>query len=421
MFSIMNTLPWAEDPSRPNILYLTHRLPYPPDKGDRIRNFHLLKFLGARANLFLASLADEPVAMETLDALRPSCVQLAAIDQRPAGRILSACGSLVAGGSASVGAFASAALARTIRDWTGKTRFDFVVASASSLVPYLQMPALRATPAVIDLVDVDSQKWLDYADASAGPRAWLYRLEGRRLRAVERSLPAWAHAVTLVSEAEAAVYRSFRAPGRVEVAANGVDLDYFQPVEAETQTACVFVGALDYRPNVDAARWFCERVLPALRQRRPNAEAWLVGRQPSAEVRQLSRLPGVQVIGQVPDVRPYLAQAAVAVAPLRIARGLQNKVLEALAMGKAVVASPPALAALSVRPGTELVAATAPEEWVEALDGLLGDAVARRRLGNAGRRYVETNHHWERCLAPFAAMLGLDRETSAQPLEAIAS
>src|SRR5262249_31571633 len=150
-------------------------------------------------------------------------------------------------------------------------------------------------------------------------------------------------AVTLVSEAEADLYRTFCAPGEVHAATNGVDLDYFRPQPRQAaEQACVFVGALDYRPNVDAACWFCGEVWPEVPRRRPRAQVWLVGRRPTAAVQRLGEVPGVCVVGQVPDVRPYVARAALAVVPLRIARGVQNKVLEAMAMARPVVASPQA-------------------------------------------------------------------------------
>jgi len=411
MHEITATRDPAAEPTRPNLLYLTHRVPFPPDKGDRIRTFHLLRFLASRANVSLACLADEPVPAETILALKRYCVNVAVIEQKPLVRRMRMLGALACGRTASEGAFASHGLTRVLRQWTTKTEFDWAVASASSLVPYLQEPCLRATPAVVDLIDVDSQKWLDYAAASRGPRSWLYRLEGRRLREVERDLPLWTRAVTLVSAAEVRIMRQFCKAGRVVAVSNGVDLDYFRPHADTEQPACAFVGALDYRPNVDAACWFCERVLPELRRRRPAVEAWLIGRRPTPAVQRLARLPGVRMIGQVADVRPYLARAAVAVVPLRIARGVQNKVLEAMAMARATVASPQALAALEVQPGIELLAASSPAEWVEAVCTLLDDANLRRQLGEAGRCYVEEHHDWDRCLEPFAELLGLNVES----------
>ena len=391
---------------RPNILYVTHRVPYPPDKGDRIRNHHLLRFLAPRANVYLACLADEVPGDDAIGALRRLTARLGIVSVGSWAQQLRMLGSVFCGRSASEGAFASSELRTLLASWAQSIRFDVVMTSASSLAPYLRLPALRDVPAVVDLMDVDSQKWFDYA-AAGGPRSWLYQLEGRRVRHLEQALPFWTRGVTLVSKAEAAIYRRSCPGGRVVVATNGVDLEYYRPIEAGTQPACVFVGALDYRPNIEGVCWFCREVWPRVRRRQPQAELWLVGRRPASAVRRLAQMPGVQMVGQVPDVRPYLARAALAVVPLNLARGVQNKVLEALAMAKAVVASPPALAALETQPGAQLLAASTPGQWEEAVVSLLGDEERCRQLGAAGRAFVETHHHWDRCLEPFAELLGL--------------
>ncbi len=292
--------------------------------------------------------------------------------------------------------------------WGSEIRFDAALASSSSVAPYLQLPELRPVPAVVDLIDVDSQKWFDYAEQSSPPRSWLYRTEGRRLRRAEQALTKWARATTFVSDGETLLFRKFCCTGRVETVRNGVDLDYFQPMPAsEPENGCVFVGALDYRPNVDAACWFCQEVWPGIRKGRPDARFRLVGRQPTKTVQGLGKIAGVEVIGQVADVRPYIMNAAVVVAPLRIARGLQNKVLEALAMGKTVVASPPALAGF--QDGTEVpaVEATHPADWVNIVSQLLDNPDERRDRGQAGRRYALTYHDWNSCLEPLFELLGL--------------
>jgi glycosyltransferase involved in cell wall biosynthesis len=152
---------------------------------------------------------------------------------------------------------------------------------------------------------------------------------------------------------------------------------------------------------VDAAVWFAREVWPAVRAQFPDAEFRIVGRKPAPEVQRLADLPGVKVIGQVPDVRPFVAAAAAVVVPLRLARGIQNKVLEALAMGKPVVAAPPALAALRTEPGVHLLAAAHPQDWVAGITELFLDPARGRELGAAGRRYVEDHHHWDRCLEPL--------------------
>ncbi len=387
-----------------NLLYLAHRVPHPPDKGDRIRNWNVLRFLARRARVHLACLADEPVPAETRRVLTETCAELAIVPVG-IGRRLRMLGGALIGRTFSEGAFSSPQLRRVIRDWTAQTKFDGVIVSASSLVPYVrQTPGV---PAVVDLVDVDSQKWLDFAASSSFPKSLLYRIEGRRLRNLERDLPTWCKAVLVVSQAETELYRQFAKPGPIYTVTNGVDLDYFQPKDVPEELACTFVGALDYKPNVDGACWFAEAVWPELHKRRPELRFRLVGRQPAAEVKKLADIPGIEVVGQVPDVRPWVAKSRVMVVPLRIARGVQNKVLEALAMAKAVISSPAALNGLGVKAGEHLLSASSPQEWIEAILSLLDDEDLRRRLGQAGRAYVEAHHTWERCLRPLADILNL--------------
>ncbi len=283
---------------------------------------------------------------------------------------------------------------------------------------------------MVDLIDVDSQKWFDYAAADRGLRALLYRTEGRRLRALEQTLPSWARAATVVSAPEVDLFQQFCSWDGIRAVTNGVDLDYFRPAPPHPQplspkgrgeqdnpaeNGCVFVGALDYRPNVDAACWFAKEVWPLIRRRYPGACLRLVGRQPVPEVLRLAQVPGIEVVGQVPDVRPYVAGAAVAVVPLRIARGVQNKVLEAMALGKPVVASPQALTALRDKLDLPALTAAEPQEWVDHVAQLFDNPTLRQELGTAGRRYVEANHDWERCLEPFADLLGLKPDAPCIP------
>ncbi|MGE3807395.1 MAG: TIGR03087 family PEP-CTERM/XrtA system glycosyltransferase [Gemmataceae bacterium] len=398
---------------KPDLLFLVHRFPFPPDKGDRIRTYHLLRFLSTRARVHLACLSDEPVSAEHREELASLCAQLEVV---PLGttRWLHAARSWLVGRSISEGAFQSRSLRTFLRTWVGQTSFAACLVSMSSMVPYLD--DVGPLPVVVDLVDVDSEKWREYARQGTGPRRWFYATEARRLRQLEQGLPARVRAVTLVSEAEAELYRQFAVPGNIQAVPNGVDLDCFQPAALRSrggqnviveETRCLFVGALDYRPNVDGIAWFCREVWPGVQARQKDARLAIVGRRPVAAVRELEQLPGVEVMADVPDVRPELARAAVVVAPLWIARGIQNKVLEALAAGKAVVASPPALAGLQARPGEHLLSADKPAEWIDKVTGLFASLAERERLGQAGRAFVEANHRWESCLQKFAELLDL--------------
>jgi sugar transferase (PEP-CTERM/EpsH1 system associated) len=362
----------------------------------------------------LGTLADEPLEPGTQEALAARCQQVA-VERLGGGRWLRAAASLATGRSATEGLFRSVKLRRTLEQWTQKVQFDAVVVFCSSMVQYLDLPGLKSVPTVVDLVDVDSQKFVDYTTSGRGLKKWLYQLEARRLRKLECTLPGRVQAITLVSEAEAQIYRSFCPNDRTHAITNGVDLEYFQPTEkAGRPDRCVFVGALDYRPNIEGIVWFCQEVWPKVRAVRPQATLAIVGRNPNPSVRNLTSIPGVEVIGSVPDVRPHLAEATLAVVPLQIARGVQNKVLEAMAMGIPVVASSGAAEGLGVIDGEELLIASSPKNWSASICQLLADAPLRSHLTQSGRQFVEEHHHWEQSLSGIAGLLDLSRRTNPE-------
>jgi polysaccharide biosynthesis protein PslH len=387
---------------RPRVLYVTHRVPYPPDKGDRIRNYHVLRELSKVARVWLAALADEPVTDEQHTELNNLCERVAIIPAGGRGRWVKAGLSLLTGKSLSEGLFHENKLAEQLTAWAGEANFHSTLISASSLARYQQLPALAKLPAHVDLVDVDSQKWFDFADATRGPKSWLYRTEGHRVRKLEQRLANSASTLSLVSKAETDVFNGFTKPNAALTATNGVDLDYFQPMHlVHPQPACAFVGAMDYFPNIDAAVWFATEIFPHVRASYPDAEFHVIGRKPTAEVLKLGTLPGVKVLGTVPDVRPFVAAARLAVCPIRVARGLQNKVIEAMAMGKPTLSAPAAMAALHAIPGVHLLRPTSVSEWVKAICELWLDIDRRETLGKAARAYVEQYHDWPKCLAPL--------------------
>ena len=412
--------------TRPSCLILTHRVPMPPNRGDRIRTCNFLRHIAKRADVWLACLADEPVSDDTWQELQTICRRVAIVPVEPRFRWIRAGMSLLTGKTISEGAFSSPRLKRIVVEWSAQTPFDSALCSSSALAPYLQIPDLEQTPRHVDLIDVDSEKWFDYAKASGVVKRGIFQLEGRRLRELESGIADWASGITVVSEPEAALYRAFRPDGPIEPIPNGVDVDYFTPEagspdgkipKASSQRGCVFVGALDYKPNIDGIIWFARNVWPQIHRQHPDQTLSIVGREPVADVKKLAGIPGVDVVGTVPDVRPYLTQAAVAVVPLHIARGVQNKVLEALAMAKAVVASPDPLVGLRVEDGVQLFKAVEAEQWGSCVSRLLDDAQLRHDVGVSGQAYVTAHHRWEQCLEPLMRFLHLEnRETSnAEP------
>jgi sugar transferase (PEP-CTERM/EpsH1 system associated) len=279
------------------------------------------------------------------------------------------------------------------------------------------LPVLQQIPLVVDLVDVDSEKWSDYARRSRMPKALIYRREARRLRAVERELGLRAAAVTQTTEAERTVYDRHVPEANCIVMGNGVLTDYFRrPDETPSPPAeVVFVGAMDYRPNVEGIAWYASHVWPEVRRQVPEAVLRIVGRRPTAAVRALADVPGIQIHADVPDVRPYLFGARASVVPLFVARGIQNKILEAMACETPVIASQAALTGLDVVPDEHALAAAEPAEWIEQTVRLLTSEDTRTSLARAARLYVETRCNWEEQIKPLMAILeGLAPETNHQ-------
>lgn len=384
------------------MLYLTHRVPYPPDKGDRIRNWNVLRQLAEHVELSLIAFADEsdlsvpePIVAHT--GPRTAIVQVHPTWSLPF-RSISVWSS-----SLSQAVYSSGEARRMIQAWHHSQPYDAVVISATALAFAIHMADLKDVPLIVDAVDVDSQKWDDFARASRWPKNWIFRFEGSRIRRTERELAAMASAITFVSDAESARFNDIVGRDVAVTATNGVDLDYFSPAKASSRLRplLIFTGAMDYLPNIDAVTWFAKEVWREIIALYPDAQFRIVGRKPTRAVRQLTSMRGVTVTGAVPDVRPHLAEASLAVVPMRLGRGLQNKVLEAMAMGKAVIASPPALVALKTEPGRDLIQAETPGDWITAIGQLLRDEAQCRLLGINARCYVEEHHDWESCLTPL--------------------
>lgn len=385
--------------SRKRILYLVHRTPHPPNRGHRIRSFHWLDYLARRCDLDVAFVADGPISRETLDALRSRCLRTVWTTLGTMKRRFQAAVSLAMGRTATEGAFWSRDLFGQVRRWCNETIYDSVVVYCSSMLPYLQGLTVPPDKVVVDLVDVDSQKWLDYSRIGPAPLTWLYRLEGRRLRRIECRLPKYARMITLATEPEKSLFQSFCPHAQVRVIENGVDLDYFNPDLAPFKTHALlsrltFVGAMDYFPNADGVCWFLNNVWGELAAKYPDLEFHIVGGSPGAQLRKtVARYPRVFLQGNVPDVRAYLA-GSIVVVPLRIARGIQNKVLEAMAMACSVVATPQALEGIRVVIGEEVLQATAPDEWIERIRSLLESPNTRSELGRSARMRIQKEYGW---------------------------
>ena len=386
-----------------DLLLLIHRIPYPPNKGDKIRSYHLLKHLARDYRVHLATFVDDPDDWQHVPTVEKMCASSHFAALNPLLSRVRSLGALVKNRSLSLDYYRDAGLARWVDQTVAAHKIQRVLVFSSAMAQYAdKYPDARR---VVDFCDVDSDKWRQYADKKSWPMSWLYRHEARQLLSYERQVARQYDASLFVSAPEADLFRQLapESDARIGFFSNGVDTEYFSPDAAgpspfkEGEQAIVFTGAMDYWPNVDAVQWFASEAMPLLRARFPELRFYIVGARPAPAVQELARQPNIVVTGTVPDVRPYIKHARAAVAPLRIARGIQNKVLEAMAMATPVVVTPQALEGIEAEPGRELVLAQDAAGFVEAVALLL--ARSGNDMGLAARARVERKYSWPSNLA----------------------
>jgi len=372
------------------ILYLTHGCPYPPNKGDRIRSFHLLRHLSSQhdVTLIYPSFSIDDLAQR--EVLNKYCADVFAIPHSPFLARLKCLLALLQGQALTLGYFYS----RRLRESLMEVSFDVILADCSSMAQYvLDLPK----PKVVDFVDVDSEKWKTYAQNSSFPLSWLYRLESQRLSRFEQEIVKRTEACLVTSEQER---QNLDPSGHVLVVPNGVDLGYFCPNRKnsviETHTL-LFMGAMNYFPNVDGAQFFAREIFSLIQQQIPSAKFIIAGMHPAKRIQRLAG-PDIIITGSVPDMRPYLNDATVCVVPLRIARGIQNKILEAMAMNVPVVATSVANAGINAREGEEILLADTPESFANRVVALLRDPNLRECLTLKAKLFVENKFSWEHSL-----------------------
>jgi sugar transferase (PEP-CTERM/EpsH1 system associated) len=392
-----------------NLLFLAHRIPYPPNKGDKIRSYHFLKHLAAEYRVYLGTFIDDPNDWQYTGKLDALCAQTCyqALNSTLA-KIKSAQG-LLTGQALSLPYYYSSAMQAWVDQTIREHKIKKVLIFSSVMAQFIN-PS-HPVESLVDFVDVDSDKWQQYAASKSGLAKWIYQRESKRLLDFEKQTASQAKTSIFVSEQEAALFKSL-APSvadKVTYVNNGVDTDYFSPEHnfsspyAQAVDALVFTGAMDYWANVDAVKWFAEEVMPKVVARHPRARFYIVGSKPDKAVQDLAN-EAVIVTGRVDDVRPFLAHAALVVAPLRIARGIQNKVLEAMAMGKYVVASTAAIEGIPVDDKLALSIDDAAESMASQINLLL-NAKPAAMTENANRDYVKTAYSWQHNVERLAERL----------------
>jgi sugar transferase (PEP-CTERM/EpsH1 system associated) len=388
-----------------NILFLAHRIPYPPDKGEKIRAYQELRFLAARHTVDLFSFADaseQAVGRLPLEALCRSVY----LEELPRSRAMARAGlSLLGGQPFTTAYYSSKTMAKAVREAVARNHYDAVFVYCSAMVPYAE--GCSPIPVCVDFVDSDASKWEQYSRYVGIPMSWVYAREARKLGHYEKEVARTARLCLVSTPLE---IESIDPDGRFGVRAveNGVTLPSSEPsaVRAEIVSLgpyVVFVGQMDYFPNVDGACYFAEQILPLIRRKHPELQFVVVGRNPSRRVRRLAGLPGVTVTGAVPEVLPYLESAVAAVAPLRICQGVQNKILEALAIGLPVVATPRSARAVGASSAELLFVAETQADFARSVIRVRENPVLRRASG--GREFVRRHFDWNQNLEPLDSWL----------------
>ena len=404
--------------TKDTLLFLTHRLPYPPNKGDKIRSYNLLKHLSSQYRVYLGTFIDDPHDLKYLPKLEQMCHEVHAEVIRPKLRKALSARGLLHGKALSLLYYYHPRLAAWVREKLASDTTTRVLIYSSPMAQYVLDDQYKSMRRIADFVDVDSEKWRQYAEHFGWLMRSLHRREADKLLAFEREVAARFDSTVFVSELEANLFRQLapEVSRKVTHINNGVDVEFFSPARPydnpypSGELPVVFTGAMDYRANIDAVKWFAQEIFPQVIVQVPEACFYIVGARPTEEVRRLGKLEGVRVTGTVPDIRPYLSHARFAVAPLRVARGIQNKVLEAMAMAKMVLATPAAVEGLGMP--AEFSRLTSDEPTIlaaRAVDLLTkGD---KRGLGQVGRDFAARAYSWDYAWQRFESLFrALDKE-----------
>lgn len=402
-----------------NLIFISHRIPYPPTKGEKIRGYNLLRHFAKSYRVYLGCLIDDPADWAHVAHLRTICAEVAAVGINSTLQKIKALTRLRPGRPLMLSYYFHPMLKQWVDDTLARVPMDIIYIFSAAMAPYALEPDRPGR--ILDMQDIDSEKWAFYAENSRWPIRLIWSREARTLLAYERRAASACDATLFVTEQETRRFAELAPESAARLAwiEMGVDLDRLSPTlafptpYADPGPHLVFTGNMDYWPNADAVRWFAAEVLPILQQHRPSLRFHIVGANPGRSVVRLAAQQGVHVTGWVPDVRPYLAHAAVSVSPLRMARGVQNKVLEALAMGRPVVASPQAFEGVRAKPGRDLLVAEGVHATVQAIEEILDGQ--HPDLGAAGRQTMEQGYSWSATLARLDAILNrsLDRARSS--------
>ena len=388
------------------VLYICHRFPFPPKRGGKIRPFNMIRYLSEQGHaVTVCSLARSALEAAEAEGLAAHCARYFMGNVAAPVQMLRMVARLPLTTPSSMGYFYSPDLARKVHHLLVTEQWDLIFVHCSSVAQYVE--DVRGVPKILDFGDMDSQKWLEYANYKSFPLSIGYRFEGAKMLGAEKRLARKFDMCTATTRAEWETLQSYGTGAATDWFPNGVDAQFFCPSDGSYDPETIsFIGRMDYYPNQECMARFCDHVWPLLKAVRPALKLLIVGADPSPEMRKLGALDGVTVTGSVPDVRPFIRTSALMVAPLNIARGTQNKILEAMAMGVPVVTSTIAAGGVDAESETHLLVADSPQETAQAILRLVGDSSERNRLAVDGRERMLSHHAWPNSMRRLDQIIG---------------
>ena len=381
-----------------NILYLCHRFPFPPKRGGKIRPFNMIRHLQASGHqVTVCSLARSAAEAEEGRGIAAHCTAFHIGHVKEPVQFARMIARLPLTTPSSMGYFYSTALASQVRQLLAAQRWDLIFVHCSSVAQYVEH--VTDVPKILDFGDMDSQKWLEYAHYKPFPLSLGYTLEGSKMLWAEKRLARRFDLCTATTRAEWQTLDGYGTGAATDWFPNGVDAQFFSPTDGSYDADTIsFIGRMDYYPNQECMQRFCDQVWPLLRQQRPQMKLLIVGADPSPAMLALGQRPGVTVTGSVPEVQPYIRGSALMVAPLAIARGTQNKILEAMAMGVPVVTSSVAAGGVDAEPENHLLVADTPQQIAAAVLRITQNPAQRQHFANSGRERMLSHHAWPRSM-----------------------
>lgn len=386
------------------ILFVCHRFPYPPKRGGKIRPFNIIRHLSKSHEVTVASLARSALEAKEGEGLADYCKEYKVSIISPVTAAIGMCKALLQGRPLSMGYFYSSELKKQILEELSNVPFDLIFVHCSSVAQYIE--DVHWVPKVIDFGDMDSKKWQIYSKYKKFPMSIIYALEGRRLEMAEKSLANKFNLGTCTTLSEKKTLDSYDVGIPSAWFPNGVDSEYFAPSQEpyEPNSMC-FIGRMDYYPNQEGIIDFCQKILPSIKEKCPSVTLKIIGADPSREIHDLAKIPGVTVTGSVPDVRPFVHSSAVNVVPLNIARGTQNKILESLAMGVPTVTTSQAATGVDAIDEKHFLVASNHREFASSVLRLLSSPAERMRFSEAGRQRMIEKHNWSNSMTKLDSIL----------------